>query len=126
MSITLDAADLIDSLSTGSYSVTRRPHATFTAGIAVPQSPTTITITASVYQATGRDLQRLPEERRSIATMRIFTTTRLYVGAEIGTGTEATYDADRITIDGVVYELQTVGAWPGQVGFYDCLAQAGG
>lgn len=124
--ITLDAADLIDSLSTGSYSVTRRPHAVFVDGIAVQQSPSTLTITAAVYQATGRDLQRLPEERRSIATMRIFTTTRLYVGAEIGTSSEATYDADRITIDGVVYELQTVGAWPGQVGFYDCLAQAVG
>lgn len=132
MSVDLDAASLIESLSTGSiadgtpYTVTRHAAATFTAGIAVPISPSTITITASVYQATGRDLQRLPEERRSISTMIVFTTTRLYTGAEHGIGSESVNEADQIAIGGLAYELQTVEAWPGAVGFYKCVAQAVG
>lgn len=125
--ITLDATSLIDSLSTetGTYTITRTvASSTYSGGVAVPGSTSTVTITAAVYQATGRDLQRLPEERRSIATVKIFTATRLYTGAQAGTGSEATYNADRITVDGVVHEVQTVAAWPAASEFYECLAQA--
>lgn len=128
MPITLNAASLIKSLSTGTYTVTRRAASTYSAGgVVVPGAETTLSIIAAIYQSTGRDLQRLPEARRSIATMTIFTTTRLYVGAqEDEGGTESDFDSDRITIDGVVYEVQTVGAFPGAPGYYSALAQATG
>ena len=127
--ITLDAASLISSLSTGSYSVVRTARGTFTNGIAVPGATSTFTIVAAAYQASGRDLQRLPEERRSVATKKIITTTRLLASAQAGEGgIDGDYQADLITIDGVVHEVQTVGRHPGAGGvdFYVCIAQAVG
>ena len=124
MSVDLDAADLIDSLSTGDYTVTRTAAGTFAAGIAVPGAISSVTITAAVYQATGRDLERLPEARRSIESRVLFTVTRLYTGAQHGVTTEGDYEADRVAIDGRAFELQHVGAFPGSPGYYSCIVQA--
>lgn len=124
MSVELDAADLISSLSTGSYVVTRTATGTFSHAIAVPGESSMLSIEAAVYPATGRDLLRLPELRRSIETKIVFTTTRLYAGAEQGTGSEANYEADQITIDGDAFEVQQSGAWPGMVGYYRAVVQA--
>ncbi len=124
--ITLDCADLISSLSTDGtpYTITRTALGVFTAGVAVPGAVTSLTVDAAVYQATGRDLLLLPEARRSESQMIIFTVTRLYTGAEAGTGSEATYQADKITIGGLLYEVHECGSWPGQPGFFRAVAQA--
>ena len=127
MPITLDTAALISSLSTGTYTVTRTPAGTFANGVAVPGTPTTLQITAAIYQASGRDLERLPEMRRSVATIKIFTTTQLRTGAQQGQGNgEGAYQADRITYNGLQYEVQQVGRYPGTADFYSCIAQAVG
>ena len=122
--ISLDAADLIDSLSTGDYTVTRTAIGAFVNSIAVPGAVTTLAVNASVYQMTGRDLLLLPEARRSESQMILFTATRLYTGAQAGTGSEAAYEADKITINGLLHEVHTCGAWPGAVGFWRVIAQA--
>lgn len=120
MSVDLDAADLIDSLSTGTYTVTRRAAATNDGhGRAVAGSTSTLTITASVQPASGRDLMRLPEGRRTIETRVVYTTTRLLTG-----GQGAANEADLLTIDGASYEVEQVQTWPGAVGYYRCIVQA--
>ena len=130
--ITLDAGSLISSLSTGDYTITRTAIGTYgtaagTGGVAIPGATSTLTINAAIYQASGRDLERLPEARRSISTIKIFTTTLLYTGAQSGQGgAQGSFQADTISYNGVTHELQTVGTWPGADGFYDCLAQAVG
>lgn len=116
----LDAADLIDSFATGPYTVTRRAAATWSNGVAVPDpSPTTFSITASVQPASGRDLLRLPEGRRSVETRVLYTSAQLQVGAQGGA-----LEADRVTIDGAVWEVQHVELWPAAVGYYRCIVQA--
>lgn len=74
----LDVADLVASFTTGTYTVTRRVAATYTAGIATPGATSTFTIVAAVVPASGRDLLRLPEGRRSTETKTI------YVAAGVG------------------------------------------
>lgn len=118
--IDLDASDVIASLDTGSYVVTRRAAATYdTHGRAQPGGTSTITIDASVQPASGRDLLRLPEGRRSIETRVVFTPTALLVGAQ-----GAANEADLIAIDGKTWEVQQVETWPGAVGYYRAIVQA--
>lgn len=103
----MDVAGLISSFSSGTYTVTRRAAATITTGRAVAGATSSVTITASVQPASGRDLQRLPEGRRAIETLTLFTTTQLLVG-----GQGAANEADLVTIGGKVYEVQLVETWP--------------
>lgn len=126
MAIDLDAADLIDSLSTGDYEVVRTRRAGFIDGIASPVLVSRLRIRAAVYQASGRDLQRLPEERRSIATRMVYTTTRLFVGAGQAVGPDGAFEADRLVDDGIEWEVQQVGAFPGGPGYFQCIVQAVG
>lgn len=116
----MDLAALINSFATGTYAVTRRAGGSYVRGIATDGSSTSLTIRASVQPATGRDLVRLPEGRRSTETRVIYTVTQLYADGP-------TYQADRVTIDGSVWEVQHVETWaqPGAQGTgYRCIAQA--
>lgn len=102
------APDLIASLSTGSYTVTRRAAATIDKGRDVPGRQTTLQISASVQPASGRDLLRLPEGRRATETQALFTTTLLLVG-----GQGSANEADLVSIEGRTWEVQNVQSWPG-------------
>lgn len=103
--------------------MTRRARAavTFVRGLAQPTTNTTFMITASVQPATGKDLLRLPELRRTNETRAIFTTTQLFTGDQ-GTA----YEADLVTIDGDPWEVQHVEDWvqAGSGVAYKCIAQA--
>lgn len=118
--IDLDAADVIDSLSTGDYLVTRRAASTFTHGRAQvgPELPT-FTIRASVQPARGRDLLRLPEGRRATETRVVYTATQLQVG-----GQSAELAADMVEIDGRLWEVQLAEPWPAATGYWLCMVQA--
>lgn len=118
--IDLDAADVIDSLSTGVYLVTRRAASSFTHGRAQagPGLPP-FTIRASVQPANGRDLQRLPEGRRAIETRVIYSPTQLQVG-----GQAAELEADMVEIEGRLWEVQLAEPWPAASGYWRCIAQA--
>lgn len=114
----LDSARLISRFATGTYTVTRRTASTYVAGRAVAGSSSTLTITASVQPASGRELERLPEGRRAKETRVLYTTTPLYVG-----GQGAAYEADRIAIGGATWEVQHVEAWPAAGGYTRALVQ---
>lgn len=117
----MDLASLISSFSTGTYTVTRRQADGFTRGIANPTIDSTFTINASVQPATGKDLLRLPEGRRTNETRVLFTTTQLYTGDQ---GQD--YEADWVTIDGESWECQHVEDWVQAGGgvAYRCIVQA--
>ena len=102
----MDLPDIIQSFGTGTYLVTRRAKAVFVAGRATPGATTTISIEASVQPATGRDLLRLPEGRRTQETRLVYTTTRLTPGAQ-----GAAYEADLVLIEGNTWEVQHVETW---------------
>lgn len=119
--IDLDAADLIDSFSTGTYTVTRRDTPSYVAGVATAGGTSTFTITAAVVPSSGRDLLRLPEGRRSIESKTVYSATMLRVGEQGGP------DADLISIDGANFEVQTSGQWPDvSTGFYVAIVQREG
>lgn len=104
--IDLEAEDILQDLGQSTYTVTRRAAASFTSGIAAAGATSTFTITAAIWPASGRDLQRLPELRRTIETRAGVTTTQLLVG-----GQGSSNEADLITIDGVLWEVQTCSTW---------------
>ena len=114
----LDAGALIDSFKTGDYVVTQRAKGSHLKGRAVAGATSTLTISASVQPANGRDLQRLPEERRSVETRVIYTRTELRVGAQ-----DAAFESDLVAIDGKNWEVQNVQDWPAAVGYFRVLAQ---
>lgn len=119
----MDIADLIASFSTlaSTYSVTRRAAATYVAGRAVAGATSAVQITASVQPATGRDLLRLPEGRRALETRVLFTTTQLFAGEQGGVN-----EADQVTIEGIVWEVQHVEEWVDAMTLTDgfrCVAQ---
>lgn len=126
----MDSFDVLDSFTTGTYTVTRRPRATVGGdGVFQPGAPTTFTIgdgtpfPASVQPASGRDLLRLPEGRRSIETRVVYT------NFELQTGGQATaFEADRIEIEGDSWEVQQLAPWrpspESDVGYVRAIIQA--
>lgn len=118
----MDVAGLISAFSTGSnglYTVTRRQAGTVLRGIVQATTDATFTITASIQPASGKDLLRLPEGRRSDETRTLFTATQLYVGDQ---GDD--YECDLVSVDGQLYEVSHVEdwlQWAGLAPFYRCL-----
>lgn len=104
----MDIAALIESFITqgGTYSVQRRQNTGFSRGIANAPTLSTLTIRACVQPATGKDLLRLPEGRRSNETRALFTTTQLYTG-----DIASAFQADQVIIDGDPWEVQHVEDW---------------
>ncbi len=105
---------VIGRMSTGSYTVTRRVAATYdTSGVRVAGASSTLSITASVQNISGRDLKSLPEGQHADDMRVLFTTT------ELRTRTPA-YDADRVAIDGEAFEVVKVRKASIRATFYRC------
>ncbi len=103
----MNTAALVQRFSTGTYTVTRRARSTTsTRGVVDEGATTTLAIVGSASPAKGADLLKLPEGRSTDESRVVFTTTRLYVGEP----SEA-YEADRVTISGIVYELVHLERW---------------
>lgn len=117
MSMDIEAAEMIEEFG-DTFTVTRRAAATFSAGIATAGATSTLSIYAAIWPASGRDLQRLPELRRSLETRAGVTATQLLVG-----GQGATNEADMITIDGALWEVQQCASWPNVPGFWAFMVQ---
>jgi hypothetical protein len=91
--------DTISAFRTGTYTVTRTPEGTFVDGFEVPAVPTTFPIDASVRPVGGgRTLRRSAEGQYGDEVRRVRTET------ELRTRTP-TMAADRIAIEGEVYEV---------------------
>lgn len=115
----MDAASLIESFLTGTYTVTRRERGTFYNGVVVPGDVTNFEIDAAVTPASGADLQRLPEGRQQIETRIVYTKTKLEIGT-VG----SPYESDRVAIDGKSWEVQHVEAWQqGDGSYFRCIVQ---
>lgn len=119
----MDVQGLIESFLTGTYTVTRVSGIAYVNGRASAGSTSTLSIDASVHPAAGNDLLRLPEGQRTIETRIVFTTTELKEGSE-----GSTYKADKVSIDGALWEVQTVESWRPDPGtdapYFRCIVQA--
>ena len=103
----MNGADLIARMATGSYVVTRRAAATTDShGRKVAGATSSFTIIAVIVPASGRDLQRLPEGRRTQETRQVITSTPLLVG-----GQGSANEADLVAVDGQTWEVQLVENW---------------
>lgn len=114
----MDAAALIRRMNGQPLTVTRRGAGVVTNGIVAEGPSSTLPIVAGVQPASGRDLQRLPEGRRSTATLVLYTVTPLLVG-----NAGAANEADVVTIDGEEWEVQHVEHWR-RSGYYRVIVQA--
>ena len=109
-------AGLVGAFSQQTVTVTHRAAGSWTDGRYTDGAASTATIKAAVYPATGEQLDRLPEARRSRETIAIFTDSALTPGAApSGAG------ADVITYGSDTYEVATVKRWV--PGGYETLAQ---
>ncbi len=120
MSRILDATRIIQTLATHTnVAVTRRSNNGYTNGIAV--APTTAAVVipyAVIVPTSGRELQRLPEERRSTETRTVYTSAALLVGAQAGAN-----NADLVTLDGSTWEVQIANDGPSANGFFASIIQ---
>jgi hypothetical protein len=108
-------ADAIATFRTGTYTVTRRPAGTYTAGRHVAGSTSTVSCPACIQPASGRVLQRLPDGMRTSEVIAIWTEVELYVKS-------ASYEPDLISYKSASYEVQDVKPWDDLAGFYHVLA----
>jgi hypothetical protein len=130
----LDGADLIESFTTGTYSIIRRAARVDDGhGRMQPGATSALSIRASVQPASGRDLLRLPEGRRSIETRVLYTTTPLLVGQQGGANEAdlvqvpaADWHQDPNRAGTVLAEVQQIETWPAAVGFHRVIVQASG
>lgn len=99
----MDFAGVLDSLSSGTFTVTRRGAGTVSGGIVTPGSASTFSIAAVIQPAGPEHMERMPEGTRIDDTKVIYTRTPLYVSNEATGGV-----ADRISIDGKTYEVESV------------------
>lgn len=74
-----------------------------TDGRVTPPTTTDTTIQASVQPAAGRDLEALEEGKRSLHSVRVYTTTAL----RVADARDQTL-GDRLVIDGEVFEVAVV------------------
>lgn len=102
----MDLSSLVASFQTGTYTVTRRARGATVRGRVGDGTTTTLTIAASVSPAYGSDLSRLKQGRQSTEGKVIFTTTPIMLG-----GQGEAYEADRISIGGVNFEVEKVETW---------------
>jgi hypothetical protein len=109
-----DLSDVIALLSSGTYAVTRRGPAAFTAGRAVQAAPTTLTITASVQPIRGRELDRLEELYRTRELQALWTATELRTAGAAG-------EADTVEIGGASWQVQSVESWAELGGYWKVL-----
>lgn len=119
----MNPAAIIARFATGTYTVTRRTSGGYDQGRALPTTDASFSVVAAVAPASGNDLQRLPEGRRTIDSKIVFTPTELLTGAQGGT-----YEADWIAIDGGSWECQHVEKWTpptsdGTAPGYRCIVQ---
>jgi hypothetical protein len=96
----------INSLSTGSHTVTRQSPGTYVQGRYTPGTESTFTVVASVQPVTGRDLQDLPEGQYANEVK------KLYTAVELRTR-HPDSEPDRINIYGETYTVIQVNRWDG-------------
>jgi hypothetical protein len=111
-----DLSDILAAFEPQTLTVTRGPvMSPDTNGRYQPTgSPTTLSISAVVWPASGDDLSRLPAGQSDSETLMFATTTQLWTA-----NNTTTTKADRITVPSHgVFELEDVQDWAGHAGIY--------
>jgi hypothetical protein len=99
----VDIAGLVSSFATAaSYTVTRTARGSTVRGRTSAGTQTTLTIVAAAVPQ-SLSLQRVAEGHTELTTCTVYTATELYAG-----GQDADYEADKITIDGSLWEVDSV------------------
>lgn len=106
-----DLSDVIESLATGDYTVTRFAATTFTQGRRNAPASSTFEVRAVVYPVSGRSLDRLPEGLRSHETIAVVTETELK-------SLELTKEPDLVTYQGAQYQVAVLERWKPSGNFY--------
>jgi hypothetical protein len=81
--------EVIDSLKTGSYTVTRTAAGSHVAGRFVPGSDSTFSIDAVVQPVRGHELMTLPESRHGEEIKAVFTVTELLLKDKLAIGDDS-------------------------------------
>lgn len=113
----LEVAEILDEFG-ALYTVTRLAAATYVNGVAQQGATSTLSTRAALWPAQGRDLERLPEGRRSLQTLAGVADVELLVGAQGGAN-----EADLVAVSGVQWEVQRSGPWPNAPGFWSVILQ---
>lgn len=112
----MDLSSVIASFATGTYTVTRRgTQSADTNGRVTSNSGSSLSISAVVTPVSGRDLQRLPEGFRTQELRSIFTTTELKT-------TDGSNEADVVSIDGALWQVQSVVPWSVLGNYWQAIA----
>lgn len=107
-----DLSDVIESLATGDYTVTRFAATTTDGhGRRVAPASSTFEVRGVVYPVIGRSLDRLPEGLRSHETVALVTETELK-------SLELTSEPDLVTIQGAQYQVAVLERWKPSGNFY--------
>ena len=83
---------------------------TYTDGVWTQGSSSTLNFTASVQPLSGKDKESLPEGFREKAGYKLYTDTEMKTVDE-----KNGISADQVTIDGLLYEVVTVGVWQNSI-----------
>lgn len=110
-----DMCDVVDLLSSGSYSCIRRSPPAYVRGRRLKPAETLFTIEASVQPASGLEVQRLPEGKRNRETMVVFTC------VELKTAEKDLQEPDLLSIDGGSFEVDSVQRWAALGNYYRAI-----
>lgn len=94
----------------------RRGASTVAHGFTTEAAPSRAAIEAVIYPASYRDMQVLPEGKRTEESLHVIST------AELRTALEGQYPADRLEYQGRVYEVAQVKDWNANAGFWSVIA----
>lgn len=98
-------ASIVSGLGGSALTVTRRAAGSYSAGVFVAGSTSTLTVTALVAPVTGEDLQRLPPGRSSSDARALLTATAVLVPRDVAGNGQG---GDLVSIGGVSYEVERV------------------
>lgn len=110
----MSVAGAISSFFTGTYTVGRYGSGSYADGVFVPGSPTTLSIGASVQEARGRELERLPEGLNGKRLLVVYTKTALRTR-------QSGAQPDVIAIGGENYQVELVEDWSALGGYYKAV-----
>lgn len=95
----------------------RRGHTTLDAdGFIVTAAPQRVQIKAVIYPATGRDVEVMPEGKRTEEIIHVISTT------ELRTASPGANPSDQIEYQGKTYEVSLLKDWNANANFYSVLA----
>lgn len=108
--------DVVESMATGTYTVTRRDLGTYAMGRAAAATPSTFSTKLVVQPVDGNTLMRLPEGMRAEEIRAVWSPVELRTQSAAG-------QPDSISIDGDDWEVQSLNGWSAAGGYWKALVK---